>query len=257
MGNFGHCRLDIRPKGDCQMPNGTLAPLNTFYYGGSFALNDINSTYYFYPVTSGTRCLFNFNGSTGTYEETIYDNSGQKNITHNCNETVTLKVNEQTYDIQNLNGTFALCYNNEAYDRLSLTGKSRSLPDTANPSYQWGFSTMLSGIFVFIHFGWCMSMYIVWLDAQSTSTLVREGYEMMPLRAAFAIAKAVKRKTGLGEKQLVRHDTKDLNKELYGAGKKKGTKVEYSIFVANAEEDAEDDKGIRRRRALALDGLPS
>lgn len=102
-----------------------------------------------------------------------------------------------------------------------------------------------------------MSMYVVWLDAQSTSTLIREGYEMTPLRAAFAIAKAVKRKTGLEEKQLVRHDTKDLNKELYGVGKKEGTKVDYSIFVANAKEDAEDDRGIRRRRALALDGLPS
>lgn len=168
-----------------------------------------------------------------------------------------MRVNEKTYDIQNLNGTYALCYNNEAYDRLSLIGKSRCLPDTANPSYQWGFSTMLSGIFVFIHFGWCMSMYVVWLDAQSTSTLIREGYEMTPLRAAFAIAKAVKRKTGLEEKQLVRHDTKDLNKELYGVGKKEGTKVDYSIFVANAKEDAEDDRGIRRRRALALDGLPS
>ena len=140
---------------------------------------------------------------------------------------------------------------------MDLQGKSRCLPDTANPSYQWGFSTMLSGVFVFIHFGWCVSMYIVWLDAQSRSTLIQEGYEMTPLRAAFAIAKAVKRKTGLGEKQLVRHDTKDLNKEIYGTGEQKGTKIDYSIFVVNAEKDAEDERGIRRRRALALDGLPS
>lgn len=140
---------------------------------------------------------------------------------------------------------------------MDLQGKSRCLPDTSNPSYQWGFSTMLSGVFVFIHFGWCVSMYIVWLDAQSKSALIQEGYEMTPLRAAFAIAKAVKRKTGLGEKQLVRHDTKDLNKELYGKGEDKGTKIDYNIFVVNPEEDAEDEKQVRRRRALALDGLPS
>lgn len=110
---------------------------------------------------------------------------------------------------------------------------------------------------MFIHFGWCLSMYIVWLDAQSKSTLVQEGYGMTPLRAAFAIAKAVKRRTGLEEKQLVRHNTKDLNKELDGARKEKGTEIDYSIFVANTEEDAEEDRQIRRRRALALDGLPS
>lgn len=170
---------------------------------------------------------------------------------------MTLEVNEQVYDIQNLNGTYTLCYNNHAYDKYELQGKSRCLPDTANPSYQWGFSTMLSGIFVFIHFGWCLSMYIVWLDAQAKSTLIQEGYEMTPLRAAFAIAKAVQRSTGLGEKQLIRHDTKDLNKELYGTGKKKGTKVDYSIFVSNAGDDVEEEKETRRRRALALDGLPS
>jgi hypothetical protein len=170
---------------------------------------------------------------------------------------VTLRVNDQTYDIQDLNATESFCYNNKAYTYAEIQGKSRCLPDTANPTYQWGFSTMLSGIFVFIHFGWCLSMYIVWLDAQCNSKLIKEGYEMTPLRAAFAIAKAVKRKTGLGEKQLVRHNTKDLNKELYGTGKEKGTNIDYSIFMANAEEDAEDDKVIKRRRALTLDGIPS
>jgi hypothetical protein len=173
------------------------------------------------------------------------------------NETVTYEINGRQYDVQDLNATYTLCYENKAYSLLDLQGKSRCLPDTSNPSYQWGFSTMLSGVFVFIHFGWCVSMYIVWLDAQIKSTLVQEGYGMTPLRAAFVIAKAVKRKTGLGEKQLVRQSTKDLNKELDGTSKERGTKIDYSIFVVNSEEDVEDDKQIRRRRALALDGLPS
>lgn len=173
------------------------------------------------------------------------------------NDTATYKINDRLYDVQDINATYSLCYNHKGYSVWDLRGKSRCLPDTANPSYQWGFSTMLSGLFVFIHFGWCLSMYIVWLDAQSKSTLIQEGYAMTPLKAAFAIAKAVRRKTGLGEKQLVRHNTKDLNKELDGTRTEKGTKVDYSIFVVNTEEDAEDDRQIRRRRALALDGLPS
>lgn len=158
------------------------------------------------------------------------------------NETVTYRVNDHDYDIQDLNATQSLCYNHKTYSLWDLQGKSRCLPDTANPSYQWGFSTMLSGVFVFIHFTWCVSMYIVWLDAQSKSTLIQEGYEMTQLRAAFVIARVVKCKTGMGEKQLVRHDTKDLNKKLYGSGKEKGAKVEYSVFVTNAEEDDQDDK---------------
>lgn len=173
------------------------------------------------------------------------------------NETVTYMINGRQYDIQDINATFSLCYNHKAYDVWDLRGRTRCLPDTANPSYQWGFSTMLSGVFVFIHFGWCLSMYTVWLDAQSKSTLVQEGYGMTPLRAAFAIAKAVKRRTGLGEKQLVRHNTKDLNKELDGVRNEKGTEIDYSIFVANTGEDAEEDRQITRRRALALDVLPS
>jgi hypothetical protein len=60
---------------------------------------------------------------------------------------------------------------------------------------------------------------------------------MTPLRAAFAMAKAAKRKTGLGEGQLVRANTKELEQELYGNGKKMaGTSVEYSIFGDEHEE---------------------
>ncbi|UPX12504.1 uncharacterized protein EKO05_0003049 [Ascochyta rabiei] len=232
----------------CQMPNGTMAPPGTFRYYESFALSVSTSS----PLEEGISCMFNYHGSDGTWDATESEqNASPKEVIYNCNETVTLRVNEQTYDIQNLNGTLALCYNNEAYDHWALQGKSRCLPDTANPSYQWGFSTMLSGIFVFIHFGWCVSMYILWLDAQSKSTLINEGYKMTPLRAAFAIVKAVKHKTGLEEEQLVRHNTRALNKEIYGFGKEKGTNVEYSIFVANAEEDVKDGKATRRRRVLA------
>lgn len=187
----------------------------------------------------------------------VSSSTWQHRLTHPGNETVTYKINDVQYDVQNLNGTTAFCYGGKAYDWTSLEGKSRCLPDTANPSYQWGFSTMLSGIFVFLHFGWCVTMYIVWLDAQATSVLIRGGYAMTPLRAAFAIAEAVKRKTGLEERQLARCGTRALDKELDGTRGENGTKIDYAFFAPDPEPEGvwDDERLVRRRRALALNGV--
>jgi hypothetical protein len=89
-------------------------------------------------------------------------------------------------------------------------------------------------------------MYVVWQDAQFNSTLVKKGYMMTPLRAAIAMAQAAKRRTGMGEKQLVRANTKELNQELYGTRRRKGTKVEYGIFDEQDEEHGEVET-VRRR----------
>jgi hypothetical protein len=86
-------------------------------------------------------------------------------------------------------------------------------------------------------------MYALWQDAHWNSTLVKSGYQMTALRAAFAMAKAARRKTGMGEKQLVRANTKELNQELYGSRKIQGTSVEYGIFEEGDEEHGE----VRRR----------
>ncbi|KAH6622435.1 hypothetical protein C7974DRAFT_222163 [Boeremia exigua] len=247
-------RLD---KCTCQRLDGSLAPPGTYsYYDYRGYLLKDDPAY-----DTGTQCFFDYPGANETFQQATYNDpqtgTWTKDTTSNCNDTVDLSINNKLYNIQTLNGSTAYCYDNKAYSGFDLLGKSRCLPDTANPSYGWGFSTMLSGVFVFIHFGWSASMWIVWLDAQARSVLVQGGYEMTPLRAAFAIAKAVKRKTGLGEKQLVRHDTKELDRELDGKGDQKGTKIDYGIFVPDAEEDAADERAVRRRRALALDGVPS
>lgn len=167
------------------------------------------------------------------------------------NQTLHADIDGKNYDVSYLNGTWGSCYNNVGYSSDELARRSRCLPDTANPSYQWGFSTMMSGLFVFLQFAWTITMYILWQDAQFNSSLVQSGYQMTPLRAAFALAKAARRRTGMGEKQLVRADTKELEQELYGnpRARVKGTKVEYGIFVQDAEDDDDDDgdKGMRRR----------
>lgn len=75
---------------------------------------------------------------------------------------------------------------------------------------------------------------------------------MTPLRAAFAMAKAARTKTGLGEKQLVRANTRELEQELYGGYRAKGTKVEYGIFVEDTEADGDtgDVARVVKRKSL-------
>lgn len=107
---------------------------------------------------------------------------------------------------------------------------------------------MLSGLFVFFHFAWSLSMYAVWQDAQWHSSLIKSGYAMTPLRAAFAMAKAAKRRTGMGGHGLVRADTKELEQELYGRRGRQGTCVEFRTFEKDEEE------GVRRRVVRPKEG---
>lgn len=69
---------------------------------------------------------------------------------------------------------------------------------------------------------------------------------MTPLRAAFAMARAARGRTGLGEEKLVRADTRELEQELYGGRKKRGTEVGYGIFG--------EGEGVVRRRGVGKEG---
>lgn len=166
------------------------------------------------------------------------------------NSTFPITVNGKTYDAAEINGTSGYCYNSIGYDAISLYNKSRCLPDTAHPSYQWGFSTIMSALFIFLQFAWCLTMYILWQDAQWHSSLVKTGYQMTTLRAAFVLARAARRRTGLGERQLVRADTRELERELYGSGKMEGTEVEFGIFGDDAELRGDAGDFVTRRRSL-------
>lgn len=155
-------------------------------------------------------------------------------------------INGKPYEAMSLNMTTGWCYDKKVYQDSFLQDRTRCLPDTANPSYKWGFSTVISAIFIFLNFGWSVIMYIIWLDAQFCSTLVRAGFQMTPLRATFAMAKAAKRKLGMDEKKLVRVNTKELEQELYGTRKTKGTSMEYGLFEDSDEEYGEVEV-VRRR----------
>jgi hypothetical protein len=201
-----------------------------------------SSQHVFSTPNQVTLGIYNFPNNTKTWEDWDFPIQS-KRITYSCNSTFPVTIKGKTYDVQDLKTDRGWCYDSVGYNFTSLLDKSRCLPDTANRSYEWGFSTLLSGLFVFVTAGWVLSMYVLWLDAQHGSTLVRQGYRMTPLRAAFAMAKAARQRTGLGEKQLLRVDTSVLEKELYGGKRSKKTKVEYTIFVEDPEEGDESEMG--------------
>jgi hypothetical protein len=191
---------------------------------------------------------FNYPGQNRTFKLSYYGTEpGNVGDTKSCATSFNLTINNVDYDALTINGTYGYCYNNKPYTYAFLDSRSRCLPDTANPSYKWGFSTSLSGLFVIFHGLWALSMYILWQDAHFNSTLVRSGYQMTPLRAAFAMAKAAKTKTGMREGQLVRANTKELKQELYGGKKGAGTSVEYGIFGGEQEERDEEGGMVRRK----------
>jgi hypothetical protein len=112
---------------------------------------------------------------------------------------------------------------------------------------------MLSGLFVFLHFSWALTMYAVWQDAQLLSPLVRGGYTMTPLRAAFAMACAARGRTGMRGRKLVRADTREMAQELYGAKGRLGTCVGVDIF-GEGDVEGGDEEGVRRRMGRQQDG---
>src|ERR1700722_20657355 len=89
------------------------------------------------------------------------------------NMTFNVTIDQKTYNVSTLNTTYAYCYNGTGYDDIWIQDNTRCMPNTDHPTYQWGFSTMLSAVFVILQFSWAISMYIVWQDAQWNSSLVK------------------------------------------------------------------------------------
>jgi hypothetical protein len=147
-----------------------------------------------------------------------------------------------------VNASAGYCNNGQGYLYDDLIGKARCLPDTANPSYQWGFSTMLASVFSIVHLVWAVTMYAIWQDAQFNSQLVKSGYALTQLRAAFALAAAARGKTGMENGELLRADSKSLEGELFGTRKKREAEVDCTIFDAEYKGQREGSP-LRTRRA--------
>jgi hypothetical protein len=125
---------------------------------------------------------------------------------------------------------YGFCHDNIGHDSMYLNGRSRCLPDTAHPAYQWGFSTMMTAVVVIMQFIWGLTMYSIWQDAQFNSKLVKTGFKMTQFRAAFALAATAENRTELASSELVRAEQKSLEAELTGKRKNKGAVIDYEIF---------------------------
>ncbi|KAF2684794.1 hypothetical protein K458DRAFT_431090 [Lentithecium fluviatile CBS 122367] len=168
-----------------------------------------------------------------------------------CDATVvtTVPISNQTFEFKDINDTYGYCYEDAGYTYEKLVSKVRCLPDTVHPSYSWGFSTMLSIIFVILQCAWNLTVYAVWQDAQWKSELVRGGYKMIQLCAVFALATAARWETGLGNAELVSADTKELGEELFGSKRKmmKGAMISSKIFHGAVEQPGGDEVMLKKR----------
>jgi len=107
---------------------------------------------------------------------------------------------------------------------------------------------MLVSIFLILQFGWAISMYIIWQDAQFNSELVKCGFRLTELGAAFVVTEAAKRKTGLLGEELIRRDVNTLKRELYESTIEMGVVIEREILREEGFELRKrvvvDEKGI-------------
>lgn len=217
--------------GDCKFPNGTIvtaAYQTDLYYHNSYVRYD----------DLFLNCTFDFPNNTQTWTE--QDTYTDKTISHFCNTSISVPVSGKTYNADDLVTNYGYCYNGIGYEYDALMGRSRCLPDTANPTYQWGFATLMSGLFMLVTSGWVFSMYVLWQDAQFNSTLVKEGYRLTPLRAAFAMAVAARRRTGLSGKDLISAKNRALGRQLYGKKGTRGTVVDHGLFLQDLEDTETD-----------------
>ncbi|KAF2199294.1 hypothetical protein GQ43DRAFT_464936 [Delitschia confertaspora ATCC 74209] len=218
---------------NCSFANGTVRSYATWrmnYYQSSPWLKNPD-TQLPYNLTD---CTIEYPNNTQQYSPDVPLNNDEKRY---CKDPFTITINNTNIPLTSLNTSFALCRGDRPYDWADLSKRTRCLPDTSHPSYEWGFSSMLSAIFVIVHFMWSISMYIIWLDAQVNCKLVKKGYLLSQLRAVFAISVAAEQKTGFQGRELVEAERKELERELFGplSGRKKGEEVARGAVV---------DKGV-------------
>lgn len=244
---------------DCRLSNGTITTYKNWRSGTKTRTTYSNSTgFYLYPNHTLVECDYEYPGQMGTFNITYM---GDTEL-FSCNETYSIVIEGTRYSAPTLNVTGGYCNGDRAYTSGSLRNKARCLPDTQNLSYRWGFSTMLSGVFVIVNLVWSLTMYVVWQDAQFNSVLVRKGYTMTPLRAAFTLATVARRKIGCGNADLVRADTKDLERKLFGNSSRKirhrGAEVGYGVFDEHEkngwEKVSDTESGLRHRHSGGAEG---
>lgn len=253
-GKFMAFNYSMRDECDCRLPNGTITTEREWSMDREPILSNSshwqssrNYTWF------RNECDYKYPGQKGTFTLRKYrpTNNADSSV-RSCNGSM-IEIDGTGYNGLTLNYTSGFCSENRAYYQSSV--KARCLPDTQNVSYRWGFSTMLSGVFVIVNFVWALTMYVVWQDAQFHSNLVRNGYVMTPLRAAFTLATVARNTIGCGNVDLIRADAKELDDKLFGNSSKKirqrGAEVDYSLFEDSGKQGwemmSDTESGLRQR----------
>ncbi|KAJ4354245.1 uncharacterized protein N0V89_005979 [Didymosphaeria variabile] len=252
--DWAYHKMDMEKYCDCRLPNGTILPFSEFQYKYNSFSYDGTPTEDPYKLDD---CNFRYDGQSGVYQSTWGRDSfygpAKDWGTYKCNDSFPVTLpNGNTYSMYDLNFTTAgYCFQNKTYEYLDLVDSTRCLPDTAHPSYQWGFSSAMMGVLFIINLVWCLTMWVVWQDALR-ARLVKNGYRMSPLRAAFVLTEAARRRTGVGVGGLVLREKTMLKRELRRRNGRKEALVHKDIFEeGSGEGDTESGKGdvfrIRRR----------
>jgi hypothetical protein len=141
------------------------------------------------------------------------------------------------------------------YDLLQLENNVVCMPSN-DESYQWGFSGMLTGVTVILQGVWTVLMWILYLYCSLSSELVRKGYAMSALRAAFAITAASEERVGLNATDLVVVDKKILANGKNGESPVDESSIRFELFdneltSSLTESGNRDDSTMKRKRIWA------
>lgn len=158
----------------------------------------------------------------------------------------TLKVNFTDYSET---GGFArglpyACYSNETIPWSAVNDAITCLPSAGMPLYQWGFSTMLSAVVVILQCVWAVTMYVIWIDAEINSPLVRSGYRMTQIRAAFALSARAQDTLDAPLDELIAVPVDKVTKSLF----QKGSTVDIELFTKDstpAKNSAREEEETR------------
>ncbi|KAK8227068.1 hypothetical protein HDK90DRAFT_47138 [Phyllosticta capitalensis] len=165
------------------------------------------------------------------------DSSPNTNFCANCPDPIT--INGQNYTGKELSEALewntdinwdTFCYGTTGFhlsiDSWMQASECLPDPDKGGSSYQWGFSAPSSSIVLIVQLVWGCSMYIIWLEAQMKSQLIRKGYRLNELRGAIAFAAAAEAATGMEASELQSSSVGSLEKLLYD----KRATVDSSVF---------------------------
>lgn len=221
LADWNQRKIDLQNSCDCKSPDGSiLTPKEWRWSRGEYGYWD---------------CKFNYNGQIQ-----VVDVQGKPQL---CNQTYPITINGISNSVHNISWGPGFCLGKQGYEFNQIYKSTRCIPDTQDPTYVWGFSTMIAALFVIMQFIWGLSMYALWQDAQFNSRLVQSGFRLTELRAAFALTEAAHKETGLKAPSLIQSNPRELKKELYGGRGRKSADVALEVLW-------DDRLEVRRRRGI-------